>query len=229
MRIAVIQHQLLEDPAVRGDALRAAMDAAAASGAELVVVPAVPGWPPDVLEALAAAPGSGPSCVWATPGVWPEGCELVPRAESLGRVLSIAGDACFDPALWARALEWEPDALILSPGSESELQAEAALEVAIALSDAVCGLVIVAECVGAEPGEPGHGGSAIIHLGDVVAEAIGEEDLLVADVPVPVLPPEPREPLPEVPVILAQRLAHHAGRKPEVGYLADLSDGSLRR
>lgn len=226
MRIAVIQHQLRDDPTEGSAALIASLDAAREREADIVVVPALPGWPTEALRDFATVADTGPSWVCATVGDWPASCEPVKRAESLGGVLSVAGDACFDPALWAQAIEWEPGALVLSPGCESDLQAEAALEVAIALSDAVCGLVIVAECVGAEPGEPGHGGTAVIHLGDVVAEALGGEDLLVVDIPVPVLGPEPREPLPQVPPILAQRLAHHAGHKPEVAYLADLSDGA---
>jgi hypothetical protein len=62
-------------------------------------------------------------------------------------------------------------------------------------------------------------------LGEVAAEAFGDTDVLVADVRVPVPQPEPPEPLPQVPTILAQRLAHHGGTKLGVGYPADLSDG----
>ena len=105
-----------------------------------------------------------------------------------------------------------PSIVVLSPRSETDLQAEAMLEYAIALSSSLAGLMVVAECSGAEPLETGHGGSAIVVLGDVVAEALADDDILVADVALPLAEPHPREPLPVVPPLLAQRVAHHAGR-----------------
>jgi hypothetical protein len=56
-----------------------------------------------------------------------------------------------------------------------------------------------------------------------MAEAITDDELLVADIMVPPPAPQPRERLPDVPTILQQRLAHHEGRKLDSGYLADLS------
>ncbi len=122
-----------------------------------------------------------------------------------------------------------PNVAVLLPRSESDLQAEAVLELAIALSDSLAGLVIVVDTDGSEPGHPGHGGSAIIMFGKVVAEAMSGDDILFADVELPVGRPEPREPLPEMPTILQQRLAHHQGHHLEVDYLADLSDGASER
>jgi len=110
--------------------------------------------------------------------------------------------------------------------SESDLQAEAILEVALALSDSMAGLVLVADTDGAEPGDPGHGGSAIIRLGEMVAEAGDGDEVLIAEVATPVAQPEPREALPEIPTLLAQRLATHRGKRLEVEYLADLTDGA---
>jgi len=59
--------------------------------------------------------------------------------------------------------------------------------------------------------------------GEVVAEAFGTEDVVLADVPVPPPPVDAGAPDPEPPLILQQRLARHRGEKPGVDYLADLS------
>jgi hypothetical protein len=115
------------------------------------------------------------------------------------------------------------DILLLAPGSESELQAEAVLELAIGLSTSVASLVAVVEADGAELGVAGHGGSALVYLGEVLAEAMAGDDVLVADVVTPIGAPEPRSPLPQIPPLLAGRLAAHEGRKPEVDYPADLA------
>ncbi|TPW09022.1 MAG: hypothetical protein FD127_4274, partial [Acidimicrobiaceae bacterium] len=122
-----------------------------------------------------------------------------------------------------RVAEDPPDVLVLAPASESDLQAEAAIEVAIGLSISVAGLVIVLDSSGAEPGTPGHGGSAIVLLGEVAAEALLEDDALIAQIPVPVPQPKPRAPLPAVPPLLLQRLAHHRGERVAFDYPADTS------
>ena len=105
-----------------------------------------------------------------------------------------------------------PTLAVLSPRSETDLQAEAMLEFAIELSDSLAGVIVIAECSGAEPLEVGHGGSAIIVLGEVVAEALSDDDVLIAEVPTPFPQPSPREPLPAVPPLLAQRFDLHSGR-----------------
>jgi hypothetical protein len=118
----------------------------------------------------------------------------------------------------------KPQVAIMVPNAENDMQAEAALELAIGLSDSLAGLVIVVGSAGAEPGEAGHGGSAIVHLGKVVAEAMGDEDqTLEFEVDTPIPQPEPRGLLPQIPTILSQRLANHQGRKPDVDYPADLN------
>lgn len=148
--------------------------------------------------------------------------EPIPEsAAELGAVAVLSGDEVFDVAALKSLATERPDVLVLRPGSESELQAEGVLEWAIGLSDAVAGLVIIVEDDGAEPGDPGHGGSAIVLLGDVIAEAMSGADLIDATVGVPVPQPVPRNPLPELPTILAQRVAHHAGRHVPVEYPAD--------
>jgi len=141
----------------------------------------------------------------------------------VGRCVVLRGDAAIDPEVHRRLAEQSPEVLVLAPASESELQAEAAIEVAIGLSLAVAGLVIVLDSSGAEPGVPGHGGSAIVLLGEVAAEALADDDTLMAEIPVPVPTPEPRAPLPEVPLLLLQRLATHRGEKLTYGYPTDTS------
>ena len=79
--------------------------------------------------------------------------------------------------------------------------------------------------MGAEIGDPGHGGSAIVVLGDVVTDGSAEADVVLAELPGPVLGPEPPEPFPELPTLLAQRVAHHRGERLKVEWPADLSEG----
>ncbi|MEN6429650.1 MAG: hypothetical protein ABFC80_02230 [Coriobacteriales bacterium] len=196
MRIAVLQVALRPD---RDDQVRALAEAnarAIAQGAEAVFSAAIP-------DAGIVATADGSSAI--------------------GSLVRLEGDAALDHAEHARALSERPDVLVLSPGAESELQAEAVLELALGLSTSVAGLVLVTEHAGAPAGEPGHGGSAIVLLGEVVAEAVNEDDVITAEIPVPVPAPKPRSPLPAVAPILEQRLAHHRGRRLDPDYLADLS------
>jgi hypothetical protein len=142
----------------------------------------------------------------------------------LGQTAMLVGDGCADASEILRISSEKPSVAILAPRSDNDLQAEAVAEFALGLSDALAGLVVIAECAGAEPGEPGHGGSAIIHLGEVVAEAMSEVDeTLTAEFELPIAQPEPREALPKVPSILLGKVAHHQGRRPDVEYPADLS------
>lgn len=150
------------------------------------------------------------------------GASTGPEEPRLGRVVVLEGDDAIDVDTIRDRTATGCDTLVLCPESESDLQAEAVLELALGLSESVAGLVVVLEDAGAEPGHPGHGGSAIVLLGEVLAEAVSDADVLEADVPEPVPSPVPREPVPGLPPILAQRLAHHRGERPEVGYLADV-------
>lgn len=233
MRLAVIQHRLCETAEQDVRSIAAAAAEAASRGADLVVVPE--------LSAIAASPAlvslldsmlaDVPAyCLIpsSSAAAGPDGIVSVPVSadlEGFGSVAVFSGDRCFDLEALQDACSAFPSAALLAPASENDLQAEAVLELAIGLSDSLAGLVIVAECSGAEPGKPGHGGSAIVLLGEVVAEAIGDADVLVADIELPVPQPEPREPIPQIAPILAQRVAHHQGRKakPPGDYPADLS------
>lgn len=174
-------------------------------------------------EATARAVARGVDAVVSPGGIVLDEAFGLHAINSLGRVEVLVGDAAIDPAEHARLASAPPDVVVLSPGAESDIQAEAVFELALALSVSLTGLVIVSERSGAAAGEPGHGGSAVVLLGEVLAEALSDEDVLLAEVPVPVLAPEPRAPLPELPPILAQRLAHHRGERPVVEYPTDLS------
>lgn len=231
MKVGVVQHRIRESGAEDARALARASSRARDLGAELVMLPEALSLfgdeNPDrreLFDALAEIDGSrlmpyvGPDAAGFSGIVTPP-----PDAEFAGSIALLVGDACVDPGVHRAVLAERPNAVVLSPRSESELQAEAVLELAIGLSLSLAGLVVVAECSGADPGEPGHGGSAIVLLGEVIAEAMAEEDVLVAEVPMPVPQPEPAEELPSIPPILAQRLAHHRGEKVAVDYPADLS------
>ena len=235
MRIAVVQHRLRGNARDDAAALAESAARAAARGAELVVLPEVfslhaenegaRGKLRELLAPLAAC------CLGSHVGpVRPDAAFVVELPADaglpadIGKVALLDGDACIDVSELAAAAGEMPSLAVLTPRSENDLQAEAVLELAIALSDSLAGLVVVADCVGAEQGEPGHGGSAIILLGEVLAEALGDDDILSADVPLPIPQPEPREPLPTIPPLLLQRLAFHQRRKLEVAeYPADIT------
>lgn len=238
MKIAVIEHRFQGDASADARVLAEQSQRAADAGAEVVFYPVA--LPIDEEQAheelaqmLSGMPGTRlipriASGVRAQ--VFPVTSEIPVVGSRLGKAALIHGDACFNEQVLERTAAAHPDLLIMTPMSENDLQAEAVLELALGLSESVAGLVIVADPVGAQVGEPGHGGSAIVLLGEVLAEAMGDEgDVLMAEVPEPVPCPEPPEPLPQVPTILAQRLANHEGRKLDMGYLADLSDGGGSR
>lgn len=232
MRIAVIEHRLQGEPLLDARVLAEEARRASDGGAEVVLFPHVL-----AVDEQAA----NEEFVRLTEGI--PGTRLLPRigtgvkaqvfpvtdqvpvlGERLGRIGLLYGDAVVNPEVLRRTADAAPALLVLTPGAESDLQAEAFLELAIGLSESAAGLVVVAEATGAEPGEPGHGGTAIVLLGEVLAEALGDDgDILFADVPEPPPVPETPQPIPELPTILEQRLANHEGRKPAVGYPADLT------
>lgn len=231
MKIGVIQHRTRDNAADDVAALVAATAHAADSGAEFVVLPEVlrlfgeqnpDRWALmkglDSIEGARFMPFVGPEMAAFSSVLTPP-----QEMESVGTIALLVGDAVVDPEVHRVVFEQLPNMAVLSPRSESDLQAEAVLELAIGLSLSLAGLVVVAECSGADAGEPGHGGSAIVLLGDVIAEAMGDDDVLIAEVPLPIPQPEPVEALPAVPRILEQRLAHHRGEKAPVDYPADLS------
>lgn len=194
MRVAVLQVMKRADQESQARSLAELRARAVAQGAEVLIA--------------APAAAEGP---------------LLDGIDLLGRAIVLEGDAAIDPEGLRRIRRERPSALVLMPGAESELQAEGVLELALAASVSVASIVVIAEHSGGDLGSPGHGGSAIVVAGEVVAEAFGTEDLVVADVPVPAPPVDSTAPDPDPPLILKQRLARHRGEKPSVEYLADLS------
>lgn len=235
MKVAVIDLARRGSVEADVDALVDAVERACAAGAGVIVTPA-PAWftVASVREARASARilaacrdahflgvPSGHAEFDAPFGEDRRGATF--ERTPLGMTASLWGDGCLDPDNARELMAAAPDALVLRPGSESELQAEAMIERALALSESVAGLVIVAEPHGAAVGEPGHGGSVIAALGELLAEAVGDEDVLIAELEVvPVPAPEPRDPPPGLPPILAQRLSRHRGERVSVGYPADV-------
>jgi predicted amidohydrolase len=114
------------------------------------------------------------------------------------------------------------EALVLQMDTESPLQAEALLEFALDASLSQAGLVMTACLTGEARGVKSFGGSAIIHLGEILAEAGSDEDLLIARVPVPVALPVRRGPRPVLPPVLAQRIAVHHQTKIRPDYPATI-------
>lgn len=227
MKIAVLQHTLAGDDAADAAALGGAAADATDYGADVVVFPPAPVLADTsedpVVRVLSAVDAEQVEHVaYVNPAMMPDGV-YVAGLPLLGQTALMIGDACMDRQEILTASGKKPQAAILVPRSENELQAEAMLELAIGLSSSLAGLVVVVDTAGAPPGEPGHGKSAIVHLGEVLAEAMDEGDeTLFAEVVSPIPQPEPRELLPEMPSILLARVAHHQGQKPEVEYPADL-------
>ncbi len=226
MKIAVVQHRLRDTPAQDLEALVAATARAAAAGAEFTVLPdakALHGGPlADELFRRIAEHAPDMAVLSVHRDAVGSSALTLRGVRSPGEVCVLVDDEALDAAALSPSATQGAGILVLAPGSESELQAQAVLELAVELSTSLASLVIVAETDGAEIGEPGHGGSAIIHLGEVLAEAMAGDDLLLAELPTPLGPPEAPAALPAVPIILAQRLAAHRGRKLDVDYPADL-------
>lgn len=227
MKIAVVQHALRPAPAQDLEALVIAVARAASLGAGLVVLPDIPAVHDGPLgDDLFRRTEEGAPGVLVIPAhryeADPAHGPLELPADEAGVAYALVGDDAIDPDVLPACATRKPGLLVLAPGAESELQAQAVLELAVALSTSLASVVVIAETDGAEPGEPGHGGSAIVHLGEVLAEAVAGDDLLIAEVVTPLGPPEAPAALPEVPPLLVQRIAAHQGRKVDVGYPADL-------
>ncbi len=228
MRIAVIHHKLRDGPAADADAIVDAATRARAEGAEAVVCPSVPSFAglseplrADLLNRIQRCAEDGAFLI-SFAGPEDEGTRVLDTP--LGRTALVEGDACLREEVLRDLVSERLETAIWRPGAESALQAEAVLEFALDCAPMLAGVLIIAECSAAEGEDRVHGISAIIDAGELVAEAGGEEDeLLFADIGVPLSAVEPDMPLPELPPILAQRLAVHEGRKLPVDYPADLS------
>lgn len=226
MRIAVIQHELRGHERMDLAALLSLAEAASDDGAGVIVCPRLPGLAGDtrIYQAFIEnmrnhAPGS----LVVMPSVaGNRDSAPQPFMTPLGRTVAFLGDECIEAAAGTEPSRF--DAMVWQPDAESPIQAEAFLELALDSSLSIAGLVLVSAVSGRARGQAGFGGSAIVHLGDILAEAGEGEDVVSADVDVPVSLPERLGPRPVPPPILAQRLAHHRGdRPPAVDYPADLS------
>jgi predicted amidohydrolase len=224
VKIAVVQHALRPAPAQDLEALVLASARAAARGAETVFLPNVSAVHDGPLadDLFRRTSDDAPNAVVVVAHADGGSGGLPEAAEALGKVCVLVGDDAIDPEVLQDCAAGRPGLVVLAPGAESDLQAQAVLEQAVALSTSLASVILVVETDGAELGEPGHGGSAIVHLGEVLAEAGPGDDVLIADVAVPLGPPEAPEAMPDLPPLLKQRLGAHRGRKLEVGYPADL-------
>lgn len=227
MNIALIQHRIRGEMAADIEALAGSVRTACERGAEVVVCPVVPSLvasPSDAREAvLLQLEGCAEGTALLLPLRDTETASTELRATPLGETALLIADECLLPTVAQTLADLSPEAVIMRPLGHSELQAEAILEYGIGLSLSLSGLVLICECSGGAFAEPGHGGSAIVMLGEIVAEASDDEEILYATLEVPVAAPEPREHLPVLPPVLEQRIARHQGRKADMGYLADLS------
>jgi hypothetical protein len=213
MRLAVIQHTLRAHERMDLAALLALAEDASDEGANVIVCPLVPGLERDtrVYHAFIEnmrnhAPGS----LLITPAVAGEANGHVhPFLTPLGRTVALVGDDCLDRERHDQVLASRADAMIWQPDAESAQQAEAILELALGASLSVAGLIVVAALDGAARGAAGFGSSAIVQLGEILAEAGGGEEVVMArlDAPLP-LPDRPAR-RPYLPPILAERLARH--------------------
>jgi hypothetical protein len=225
MRIAVVQHRIRTHERMDLAALLSLSEEAAEQGAQAIVYPCVPGLsasvtllPAFVVNVLERAPG----ITMIAPCVAPRRVgPPKPVPTTLGSTLVLAGDECIDTGLYAEVESMGLDALVWQMDAESSLQAEALLELALDASLSQAGLVLIAATVGRARGVEGFGGSAVVHLGEIIAEAGDDEQLLIADVGVPVALPARRAPRAVPAPILQQRLAVHRGVRASRDHLSE--------
>ncbi len=218
MRVAVAQHLLRTHERMELAALLSVTERAADEGAQVLAYPCVPGLGnnPALMEAFIGnvaerAPGLSIIAPCAGTG---QGEGLPVTVSPLGPTLVLAGDRCIDPERFEEIAGLGLSVLVWQVDSESDLEAEAILELALDASVSLAPLVIVAAYTGSGRGLASHGTSALVHMGEILEEAGGSEDLLVADVPTPLRRPDGRPSLPVPPPVLAQRLALHRGERP---------------
>lgn len=208
-------------------ALLALSERASDEGAQVLVVPSVPGlFSNDQLAAAFArnVEERVRGLVVLPPAVTHRaGDDIATRPTSLGRTIVLEGDACVDADRFAAIQAATPDTVVWLFNAEDELQAEAMLELALDASTTLAPLVIIAAATGEGRALSFAGTSAVVHLGEIVAEGGRGEDLVLADVRVPSMLSEHARRLPEPAPVLVQRLAAHRHEKAPVDYPADLS------
>lgn len=225
MRIATVQHLLRAHERMDLAALLSLCQEASEEGAALIVCPHVPGLvhSEQMSRAFnenvrAYAPGSAVITPFASAS---KSDPLAVSHSAAGRALVLGGDECLDPELYPTIEILAPGMLVWQVETESTLQAEALLELALDASQSQSGLIVIATPVGNARGTESCGGSAIVHLGEIVAEAGSGEEIIYADVVVPVMLPEKRR-MRAVPApVLQQRLAVHRGKRPRLDHLSE--------
>ena len=221
MRLAVVQMLPVGESEADATRLTALIAQAREMGADVLVLPALPSIVGAGIESLLAAEDDRVSIL--PPPTDDEPAPPWLRQTPLGGVVDLVGDQAIDPELHVMLQEAAPNALVLRPEAESPLQAEAILELAIGYSRAIAGIVLIPATAETDPlSDDTFGGSAIVQHGEILAEAVDADEVLVADVDPSVRLQEPPAPLPEPQLILRQRLAHHRGGKAPVEWLADL-------
>lgn len=217
MKIAVVQHRIRTHERMDLAALLSLSEQAQDEGADVIVYPCVPGlgyasplmtaFASNVIERAPQVSIVAPCAAQSRAG------KLASVPTRLGSTLMLAGDDCIDVSLYPRIESFDLEALVWQMDTESPLQAEALLELALDASLSQAGLVLTACLFGEARGVSSSGGSAIVHLGEILAEAGEGEDLLLADVPVPVQLPERRGRRAVPAPVLQQRFAVHHGKK----------------
>ena len=225
MRIATVQHLLRAHERMDLAALLSLCQEASEEGAALIVCPHVPGLAHSEQmsrafneNVRAYAPGSAVITPFASAS---KSDPLAVSHSAAGRALVLGGDECLDPDLYPAIEVLAPGILVWQVETESTLQAEALLELALDASQSQSGLIVIAAPVGSARGTESCGGSAIVHLGEIVAEAGSGEEIIYADVVVPVMLPEKRR-MRAVPApVLQQRLSVHRGKRPRIDHLSE--------
>jgi hypothetical protein len=227
VRVAVVQHRIRTHERMDLAAMLAVSERASEEGAQVIVYPAVPGVSSGTMLVpafLRNVEERAPGMTAVSPFVaLREGGAPAVTPTALGRTLVLTGDECIDPSLFAEVQALACEALVWQFDAEDDLQSEACLELALEASLTLAPLMLVASVTGSARGIDLHGTSAIVYLGEILAEGGAGEDLLIADVPAPSVAPEHGRRLPEPAPILRQRLAAHHGTRVPVDYPSDLS------
>jgi predicted amidohydrolase len=216
VKIALVQHRIRNHERMDLAALLSMSEQAEDEGADVIVYPCVPGigYASQLMTAFAAnVMERAPQVSIVAPCAARDlGGRLHPAPTRLGSTLVLAGDDCIDASLYPEVESLGLEALVWQMATESPAQAEALLELALDASLSQAGLVLTACLYGEARDISSSGGSAIVHLGEILAEAGEGEDLLLADVHIPVLLPERRGRRAVPAPVLQQRFAAHHGK-----------------
>lgn len=227
MRIAVVQHRVRTHARMDLAALLEASETAADDGAQVIVYPRLPemGTDSPMLDAFfRTVQERCPGLQWVRPRIrYHAGESMECRPTALGTTIVLVDDDCIDPSLFEGIQGLGCQSLVWLFSAEDDLQAEAVIELALEASLTLAPLVLVVAATGEARGANAHGTSAIVYLGEILAEGGAGDDVLIADVAIPGEWAARSRMLPELMPVLSQRLAAHHGRKVEVDYPADLS------